>query len=145
LYQFVHTHPDLFRGSRTTGPLATPRDVPTSFETFSRRRAFQEALDRGDVRPMEAGERVWVFPRIAADGSLLVHLVNIEAHSGKDRLAPRQNVLVRLPRRLWTGSAAKATLYRFDGNPVDLPVTASPEEVSVTVPMLDLWAIVRIR
>jgi hypothetical protein len=145
LYQFVHTHPDLFSGSRTTGPLATPRDVPTSFETFSRRRALQEALDRGDVRPMEAGERVWVFPRIAADGSLLVHLVNIEAHSGKDRLAPRQNVLVRLPRRLWTGSAAKATLYRFDGNPVDLPVTASPEEVSVTVPMLDLWAIVRIR
>ena len=64
VYRFVRGNPRLFNGFHTVGPLAPPRDVPATFETYAKRAALQKALDEGKPRPMQAGEHVWVFPRL---------------------------------------------------------------------------------
>lgn len=145
LYRFVRTNPDLFRGYRTVGPLAPPRDVPQSFETLAQRKALQAALDLGNPRPMQAGDQVWVFPRAGADGSLAVHLINLDYQPADDRLTPQKAVVVRLPAQLAGKKPAEAVLHSYDAAPLKLDLANDGQEIRVTVPELRTWAIVKLR
>jgi hypothetical protein len=145
VYQFVRKHRALFRDTRTLGPLAVPGDLPKGFETLAKRQAFQAALDRGRPAPLRAGEHVWVFPRAGADGSLIVHLLNLDYQADGDRLIPQHNLAVRLPRSLWTKEPAGATLHTYDRDPVTTAVSATADEVTITVPELASWGVVQVR
>lgn len=143
LYRFVRANGELFRDTRTVGPLAAPADVPRMLERQSDRRRLAEALDRGRPQPLGAGERVWVMPRLRADGAMVVHVLNLDYQADGDRIAPARDVVVRLPAELRPGAAISgATIHAYDAEVLRAEVKADGEGLSFTVPELRLWAVV---
>lgn len=147
-YQFVRKNPGLFRDTTTLGPLSVPAGITRRFETHADRQAFQAVLDRGKPAPLRArGDHAWVFPRRAADGSLLLHLVNLDYRAEGDRLAPQHDVQVVVPKDVWPGRPTAATVFRPDGPTAEASdLSGGPgAEIRVRVPELTTWAVVRVR
>ena len=143
LYQFVRRHPDLFRRTTTLGPTAPPAGVPRTFDTAADRAAVERLLAASDSLPLQVG-RVWVFPRRAADGSLLVHLLNLDYSADDDTTTPKADLTVTLP-DYGAAAASAATVYAYDAEAVAAGQFRSAGTVTLTVPELRLWAVVALR
>ena len=143
LYRFVRRHPDLFRGTTTQGPLAPPVDVPRTFATAADRAALDRALAEGNPTPLRAGN-AWVFPRRCPDGSLVVHLLNLDYAPAGDRVVPLADLIVTVPRGDGTPDVETATLYAYDAEPASVVVRRSDGMFALTVPELRIWAVVHL-
>jgi len=144
LYRFVRKHKALFNGFRTVGALAPPKDAPLEYDTVEGRRKLREALERGDVKPLTAGDSVRVFPRIGAGGKLVVHLVNTGYEKKGDRVKTDKDVVVRVPVGLVTGAPRRARLLAYDAEPLELKVTAERDSIEVVVPEVRIWALLEL-
>ena len=145
LYRFVREHRELFDDLETVGPLVVPPDVPSSFETYAKRQALDAALDRGDPRPLTAGDTVWVFPREGKKGIAVAHLVNANYEFASDVVTPCRDLVVTLPKATYERDYTRAELYSYDGEAVGLTITESSSEICLTVPELRQWAIIELR
>jgi len=82
-----------------------------------------------------------VLPRVKSGGAV-IHLVNWDYDAAADRVRPISNLRLRLDlKALGLGSAAEARCYAPGQAPLTLPVRRG----ELTVPELDLWAVVELR
>jgi hypothetical protein len=144
LYRFVRANPALFDGFATAGPLVPPADAPKEYDTPEKRQALREALERGDPRPLSAGDKVWLFPRKKPTGEMVVHALNLDYRPDGDIVAPARNVKVSVPAALG-GNFRKAVLHSYDGKPVVLKVTKDSGGTSVILPELRIWGVLEFR
>ncbi len=141
VYRFVRANPALFRETRTVGPLAAPPGVPTSFETPAARRRLQDLLDYGHPEPLRAGD-VWLFPRERADGTAVVHLLNLRYESARDAVVPQQNVTVDLPASLFRRAFTSARWHDVEHGEAPLALELIAGTTRLVVPQLKTWGIV---
>lgn len=94
-----------------------------------------------DALRFEGPPGVYLFPRQAADGRVLVHLVNWNIVPGADRPESYRSVTVAL--RRW-GAVAKATYWQPGAEPVEPTVEPHAEFVRFTLPQLDTWGILEL-
>ncbi len=139
LYRFVRRHPGLFRGTVARGPLAAPADAPRTFAAAADRAALDRAVGR--PMPVRAGD-VWIFPRRCPDGSVVVHLLNLDYAPADDHVAPRADLVVTLPREAGDPETVTATVYAYDAAPESVAVSRSNGTFTLTVPELRIWAVV---
>lgn len=142
LYRFVRKNKELFNGFRTAGPLMPPVEAPKQFDTEDRRRALREALERGDSKPLKAGEPVWVFPRMNEAGKLVVHLVNTDYDREGDRVRPQRNVPVEIPVAAVGRAFSRARLHAYDGNSEEMTVTVGTGGIRLAVPEVRIWGLI---
>ena len=83
---------------------------------------------------------MWLFPRRAADGSLLIHLLNLDYSPEGDRVSPRSDLAVTLP-DYGSTIAPTANVYAYDAEPVSVPIHRANGMISLTVPELRIWAV----
>ena len=145
LYRFVRANPGLFEGYKTVGPLAPPLDAPKEYDTPEKRKALREALERGDPRPLSAGDRIWLFPRLRSSGEMIVHVLNLDYRPESDAVVPAKKVEVRIPAGLAVRRFTKAILHGYDGKPVKLAVKTDDRGIAVTVPRLGIWGVLEFR
>ncbi len=98
---------------------------------------------------VEGSEHVGVVPRaIPGDEAapVVLHLVNRQYDGQKDAMVPQKDFTVRLRHEL-VGSRtfANATLHAPKGAPRTLKTASDAEFTTLTVPELDLWAILELR
>jgi hypothetical protein len=144
-YRFVRAHPELFAQTSTVGPLAPPGDLPRQFDTAAKRQALKMALEQGAPKPMLAGERAWVFPRLSADGEGIVHVINLDYDAATDTVRPQKDLRVTLPKGLYSRTFGQVEAYAYDTEPVRLDLRTSPDGLEVTIPELRVWTVLRLR
>jgi len=93
---------------------------------------------------VEDSQYVGVVPRaIPGDDAapMVVHLLNRQYDGERDGTVPQTGFTVRLRGDLFGGRRfTKATLYAPKEDPTELPVSTDQQRTVVTVPKLDLWA-----
>lgn len=90
---------------------------------------------------MEAPSVVRILPR-TKPGAAVVHLVNWNYESSRDGVLPIKNVRLKLNlSALGVAGAFKAKLFAPGKSPVTLPI----DQGTVTVPEMDLWAVLELR
>jgi hypothetical protein len=140
LYRFVRGYPNLFHETRTLGPLAVPSNVPRTLDTVADRLALQQALADGNPQPLQAG-KAWIFPRERTDGSLIIHLLNLDYSPHADHISSRRELDVCLP-EIGTAKAATATVYAPDAEPFSIPVRRERGMLLLTISELRIWSVV---
>ncbi|MBN1676021.1 MAG: hypothetical protein JXR37_33565 [Kiritimatiellae bacterium] len=85
-----------------------------------------------------------MFPRQADDGRAVVHLVNVDYDQEKDRVSPKKNLRVQLPKAILQGVAGEACLIRPGAEPLPVAASEAGECISLEVPELDLWGAVKL-
>jgi len=107
---------------------------------------------RGRLSPMLSArdaDRVWTLPRRKAgrtDAPTVIHLLNQDYDAGSDRMRKKAGFTVFVDNQLSGGRpAGEAVLFTIGGKPQSLPVSRRGDGIAVTVPELDLWAILRVR
>ena len=143
LYRFIKLHRELFDDLDTVGPLVIPEGVPETFETHAKRQALDAALDKGDPRPLRAGDKVWVFPREGTKGIAVAHLLNLHYDPSTDSVTPQRNLAVTLAQSVFEGKYTKAELYTYDDEPLRLELAKAGGNISVMVPELRQWSIIK--
>jgi len=97
---------------------------------------------------VEGAERVWAVPRARpADpaGPIVVHLLNRNYDAKADKVVPQKNLTLRLHRDLLANRKfTRAVAHAPKAEPIELKVESRPDHLTVTVPQLDLWAIVEL-
>ena len=141
LYLFVRTHPELFRDTRTIGPLAVPANIDPQLDTNSGRVAFAQMLAAGDPQPLRCGN-AWLFPRRSASGALIVHVLNLAYSSGGDTIE-MQKVNVVVPIDFEMNTADKATVYAFDAPVSIVEMRRIEDEILFTLSELRVWSVVK--
>ncbi|HUI91096.1 MAG TPA: hypothetical protein VLX68_02510 [Chitinivibrionales bacterium] len=142
LYGFVKEHGRLLNDFKAVGPLAAPAKIPTSFETFEKRKVLAETLNALPNSPITAGKDAWVFPRVKNDGSVVVHVVNLAYNATTKRISPQKNVEIRMANALFKRNFSGATAFGCEVEPVKLTVRNEGGDCCFTVPELGLWSIV---
>ncbi len=146
LYRFVRRHPDLFNACRTVGPLVPPVDIPSSFETVQARRMLESALADGAPHPLEAETDVWVFPRERTDGAAVIHVINLAYGQEVDAVAPQARVTISVPGSIYQRSFARATVYSYDAEPLDIGVDCGADrDLTLMIPVQRLWSVIELR
>jgi hypothetical protein len=100
----------------------------------------------GPVVSLTSGDKVWALPRKIAnlpDAPTVIHLLNQDYDAQKDAMRAKSNIRVSI-RRTLVGNCTRATLLA-PGKPTQtLNLRPTADSVTVTVPMVDLWAILKI-
>ncbi len=89
------------------------------------------------------GNKIWALPRRAVNGPLVIHLLNQDYDSDKDRMREKSGVEVRICEGL-TKRPTRVTVFAPGDEPADLPMARREDGVTVIVPKVDLWAILRV-
>ncbi len=144
LYQFVRKHRDLFDGFKTVGPLKPPVNVPTSFGKESNRRELQNVLAEGNVHPLTAGDRIWLFPRAHDDGRAVVHVVNMAYQTESRSHLYQHDVVVDIGKNIFGCKFDQAVYIDSQGETVELAVMETLEGFRITVPEIKLWGIIKL-
>jgi hypothetical protein len=93
-------------------------------------------------RLTESDPDVWVLPRTRKNSPLVCHVLNRHLDAASERMVPKRNLAMRLNRKLFVGREfRKCSMYVEKQSPVTLPVRASGAMIEVTVPELELWAV----
>lgn len=105
---------------------------------------------RQRIRPLVAvtnAEKVWTLPRRNTrrpDAPAVIHLLNQDYDADTDTMRTKSNIEVSIAVGLTGGAPARgATLFAPGRKLQRLAVKRRPDAVTVTVPTLDLWAILR--
>jgi len=96
---------------------------------------------------VDGASNITVAPRARAGdptAPFVCHLVNRNYVAQKDSMEPQKDFTLRLARSLFGADVDRATLYAPRQAPVELKVSRSPEGVTITVPELDLWAVLKL-
>ncbi len=119
-----------------------------------------DAAKLGDLVPgqitIAGAASIMAVPRVRADGSAVVHLLNRNYDKNKDAIATQTNVTVVLDKSLFNGRTfSKATFHtppaKLDpaapgqGEATPLSVKTDAQFTTVRVPALGLWGIVELR
>jgi hypothetical protein len=109
----------------------------------------QDVLD--EITPLfvqEPAREVWILPREnrATPGiPLVVHIVNHSYNAATDSLTPQLDVNVMLTSSLIGGhTVASVTAHSPEAPPETLPLTFTPEGVSVAIPSVNSWVILEV-
>ena len=94
-----------------------------------------------DTLRFEGPPGVYLFPRRAAAGNTIIHLVNWNLLPDQDRPQGFRFVTVSLPR--W-GAIGKATYWQPGTAPVGVEPEVHPDAVRLTLPKLDTWGILEL-
>ncbi len=93
------------------------------------------------------GEMVWTLPRqktVQNGTELVIHLLNQDYDQDSDSMNKKSGVEVFISQRLTDGvPAEEAWIYAPGSEPAELEVIQAQGGSKVTVPALDLWAIVK--
>jgi hypothetical protein len=112
--------------------------------------ASVEAVVRDRVRPLVslAGpSSVWLFARRThgGAGSVVCHLVGSDFDAATNRVRPQRNVVVRLRHALFGGRPVqRVTYHQVEGAPQPLATSADGDATVVTVPLVELWGLLKI-
>ena len=79
-----------------------------------------------------------------ADGPVICHLLNSNYDPQRDRYTPLNNVEVAIASELLGRSFSRATLYASGQDPLDIDCRENGEATVVTVPKMDMWAIIKL-
>ncbi len=140
LYRFVRAHPELFRDCRTVGPLAVPPRIPADLDTHTDREALRTALDAGDPRPLETGDRLWIFPRERGDGTPVVHVVSLAYDPEADGVTAQSDVEIRVPGHIYGRTFSRAKAYRYDADPSEVAVAVGSDlDLTLRLATQRLW------
>ena len=96
---------------------------------------------------VEGASNVTAVPRARkgdAQAPFVCHLVNRNYVPDSDSLQAQRNFTVRLSRSLFGADIARATLYAPGKESVQVAVERLPEGCAISVPELDLWAVLRL-
>jgi hypothetical protein len=109
-----------------------------------------ERLQRLVPKPVivEGSEHVGVVPRAIPDDAsapVVVHLLNRQYDGDKDAMIPQKELTLRLRRDLLGGrKLTKAVLHAPNDDPLAILLTSNEQHVAVTIPELNLWAILEL-
>ena len=98
--------------------------------------ATDEWLDKMSLIRVTGASDVLALPRVSKEGSVVCHLLNRNNGSGAGEVS------VSLSRSL-LADAKGAKLFQPGAAPQDLEFTVDTEHITVTVPKLSEWAIIR--
>ncbi len=97
---------------------------------------------------VKGSEHVAVVPRAVPDDSaapVVVHLVNRRYDGQADAMVPQRDFTVRLRADLFPGrTITRATLHAPREEPTSCTLRTEGEYIELTIPRLDLWAIVEL-
>jgi len=93
-------------------------------------------------------ENIWTLPRKIpgdTDSPLVIHLLNQDYDEEGDRMMVKSGVEIFLSERLMDGrSPNKVTAFTPGSDPQELEISHEGQGVVVTLPELNLWAILKI-
>jgi hypothetical protein len=95
---------------------------------------------------LTSGDKVWALPRQIPnrpDAPTVVHLLNQDYDPQQDAMRAKSDIEISIRRTLVAG-ATRATLVAPGKSPQSLTLKTTPDSVTITVPMIDLWAILAI-
>ncbi len=92
---------------------------------------------------VEGAEQVWVVPRARRDDSAppVIHLLNRAYDAETDQMLPQSEFILRLDPALFVSTPTRAVLHAPQAEPLELEVRTNGGHLELTVPSLDLWAI----
>jgi hypothetical protein len=96
---------------------------------------------------VEGASNITVTPRAKAGdptAPFVCHLLNRNYVPESDSMQVQRDFTLRLARALFGADISRATLYAPGKAPAELKVSRSPEGVTITIPELDLWAVLRL-
>lgn len=107
-------------------------------------RSLFDGYERADAAGVRSAAGVLCTLRAAGDGrSLALHLLNTSYSAATDSFTPQRRLVVKVPSAALP-SASSAVLYAPGALSQPLPLGHSSGYLSVEVPQLDMWAIVKI-
>ncbi len=96
---------------------------------------------------VEGAQNVTVVPRVRtgdAAAPFVCHLVNRNYQVEGDLVRARKDFTLRLPRALFGADIGRATLYAPGEAPVELTLKRLADGVEISIPELDLWAVLKL-
>ncbi|MEE9190602.1 MAG: hypothetical protein V3U16_07520 [Candidatus Neomarinimicrobiota bacterium] len=106
---------------------------------------------RSYLRPLVSlknGDKVWTLPRRIPGqpgAPVVIHLLNRDYNAQKDTMRVKSSIELSLSRTLTDNRPVKiVTLFTPDTKPKILDVRHGRDDIIVTIPILDLWAILKI-
>jgi hypothetical protein len=107
---------------------------------------------RARVKPwidVQGANRVWTLPRIRngpTPARIVIHLLNQQQATDRDAMIATGSFRVSIRRELLRDQpVAGATLFAPDSPPLTLAVDTVADDCEVTVPTLDLWAVLQLK
>jgi len=97
---------------------------------------------------LEGAEKVTLVPRARSDrpdGPFICHLVNRNYSLDADAVAPQKNFSLLVSDELFGRAIRTATLYAPRREPVGLTVGRQGDVARITIPELELWAVVALQ
>jgi hypothetical protein len=106
---------------------------------------------KGRITPLVAlGSKstIWLFPRKiknTPDAPVVCHVYNYQYDDKTNRMTPQRNVQIAMSTQLFNGKTAKRVMYySFEGAPVELPFKTDGNGISLTIPAVELWGILKV-
>ncbi len=137
-YQFVREHQELFDDHETLGPLAVRKVVGQAWKDPKDRAALATELNKVTEPLTAADGKVWVFPRKGKDGSIVVHLVNLQYSAEVDMVAPQLGFELRIPQDLLPKRFNTAVYRSVGHDPQSLRFRQENGSVLVEIPILEI-------
>ena len=123
------------------GPIVPPEGIPSTFETEEKRDRLKNLLHEGNPKPISVGEQAWVFPRLAPDGTGVVHIVNLDYEEEGDEAVIQSDLNVTIPREVFPREYQAVTFFSPDKDEVSGEVDYRNDQLVLKVPRLEIWTV----